>query len=167
MSAMLRSIFRSQNGSTMIEVLVTIVIISFGLLGVAALQVTGLKNNKSAVDRSQASVMAYDLIDRMRVNRKQTKDGNYNTGTTLISWNGSAIAGGVTFSGMADKDVTDWITTVSKRLPEGKATIEAAANATVIRITIQWDDSRGSGGGSTQTLSVETQGCGADASCYL
>lgn len=167
MITMARSTHRPQTGSTLMEVLVTIVIISFGLLGMAALQAAGLKNNNSAVLRSQASIMAYDMIDRMRVNRKQTKDGAYNTGTTLISWGGGAITPSMALTGMASTDITDWIKTVTYRLPDGKAKIEAAANATVIKITIQWDDSRGASGSSTQQFAVETQGCGTDTSCYL
>jgi len=161
-----RTVRHQQSGSTLLEILVTIVILSFGLLGVAGLQMVGLKNNKSALYRSQASIMAYDMIDRMRVNRKQTQDGGYNTGSTYISWSGGAISG-ASFTGMANKDVADWIETVSTRLPSGKARIEAASKATTIRITIEWNDSRGVGGGEAQSFSVETQGCGNNSTCIL
>ena len=166
MTAAVKFACRSQAGTTLTEVLVTIVVISFGLLGVAALQAVSLKNNKSALFRNHASMMAHDMIDRMRVNRKQTKDGSYDTGGAPIAWTGSAISPEFTSTGMAKTDVTDWIKGVSKRLPAGKAKIKAAASANVIQITIQWDDSRGTGG-STQEFSFETQGCGSDANCYL
>lgn len=140
----------------MLEVLVAIVIITVGLLGVAALQLTGIKNNHSAMSRSQALVMAYDLLDRMRVNRKQTKDGKYDTAAAFVS----TTPGGA--SGMAKTDLDDWLQTLGKRLPSSKARVDAAAKATIIRVTIQWDDSRGTGGGTSLRLSVESQGCGDD-----
>jgi type IV pilus assembly protein PilV len=53
---------------TLVEVLVTLVLISVGLLGVAALQLTTLKNNQESYVRSQAAMLAADILDRMRSN---------------------------------------------------------------------------------------------------
>ncbi len=57
-----------QSGFSLLEVLIAIVITSIGLLGLAAMQATGLRNNHSAYHRSQATVLAYDIADRMRSN---------------------------------------------------------------------------------------------------
>lgn len=57
-----------QSGFSMLEVMISIVIASIGLLGLASMQATGLKNSHSAYHRSQATVLAYDLADRMRAN---------------------------------------------------------------------------------------------------
>jgi type IV pilus assembly protein PilV len=59
---------RMQNGFTLIEVLVALLILAIGLLGVAALQFRGLQYNHDAYMRSQANVLAYDIADRMRLN---------------------------------------------------------------------------------------------------
>ncbi|WP_206606719.1 type IV pilus modification protein PilV [Steroidobacter cummioxidans] len=67
MSLQLRSP-ANQRGFTLVEILVTVVLISVGLLGVAALQLTTLRGNQDAYVRSQASVLAGDILDRMRVN---------------------------------------------------------------------------------------------------
>lgn len=53
----------------MVEVLVAILILSFGLLGLAALQVGSLRHNQSSHQRGQAILIAYELADRMRANR--------------------------------------------------------------------------------------------------
>ena len=55
-----------QRGFTLVEVLVTVIIISIGLLGVAGLQLAAMRSNHSAYLRTQATIAAYDLIDRMR-----------------------------------------------------------------------------------------------------
>lgn len=55
-------------GFTMLETLIAILIVSFGLLGIAGIYVTGVQNNKSANLRTLATQQAYDMADRMRAN---------------------------------------------------------------------------------------------------
>ena len=57
-----------QSGISLVEVIVTILILSIGLLGMAALQNTSLKLAYDSYLRTQASFLAYDLIDRIRAN---------------------------------------------------------------------------------------------------
>jgi type IV pilus assembly protein PilV len=52
----------------MLEVLISILILSFGLMGIAGLYVAGVQNNKSANLRTLATQQAYDMADRMRAN---------------------------------------------------------------------------------------------------
>lgn len=60
---------RRQRGFYLLEVLVSLLVLAIGLLGIAALQAQGLRNNHDAYTRSQATMLAYDIIDRMRANR--------------------------------------------------------------------------------------------------
>lgn len=53
-------------GFSLVEVLVAVLVLSVGLLGLAALQVTGLRASDSARMRTEASMAAYDLADRLR-----------------------------------------------------------------------------------------------------
>jgi len=66
-----------QSGFTMIEILITVLVLSIGLLGLAALQVTGLKESQMAYMRSQAVLLAYDMADRIRANPAAARDGDY------------------------------------------------------------------------------------------
>lgn len=125
----------AQRGISMVEVLVTVVIISFGLLGVAGLLATGLRNNQSSEWRTQASVLAYDMAERMRGNRQAALDGLYATGTSA--------------SGVPATDKTDWSALLAARLPSGSGTV-AMTDIRYYTITIQWDDSKGAGGGATE-----------------
>lgn len=59
---------RSQSGATLIEVLVTVMLLSFGLVGLAGLQYNGSKFNHGSYLRSQGTALAYDQLDRMRSN---------------------------------------------------------------------------------------------------
>ncbi len=63
----LNSYKHSQHGVGLIEVLVTLVILSVGLLGVAALQFTGSFANKDAISRTQADIVASQIVERLRV----------------------------------------------------------------------------------------------------
>jgi type IV pilus assembly protein PilV len=57
------------NGFSMIEVLIALVVLSVGLLGLAALQAEGLRGSSSALQRTGAVAYASDIADRMRANR--------------------------------------------------------------------------------------------------
>lgn len=58
----------SNLGFTLIELLVSIVIFAIGLLGLAAVQVTGLKDSQASSSRLLASQIAYDMADRIAAN---------------------------------------------------------------------------------------------------
>lgn len=120
-------------GVSLIEVLVALLILSVGLLGLAGLQTASLQYNHSASLRTQANNFAYDMADRMRVNRNAAVDGHYN-----IDKGGSLPTG----NSVADQDVAEWVQTVRNTLPDGDASIHVNNNATGT-ITIEWDDSRG------------------------
>lgn len=68
---------RLQAGLTMIEILVTIVVVSVGLLGLAGLQITGLKGTSNSAMRTQATVLANDIAERMRANIAAVDDNRF------------------------------------------------------------------------------------------
>lgn len=67
----------NQKGATLIEIMVSIVVMAIGLLGLASLQVNALKYQKTASQRSEAVQAAYDLGERMRANWPMTTPQNY------------------------------------------------------------------------------------------
>jgi type IV pilus assembly protein PilV len=68
---------RHHAGFTLIEVLVTVVVVSIGLLGLAGLQINGLRANVSSEARSKATLLASDIIERMRANPLGVVNNNY------------------------------------------------------------------------------------------
>ena len=58
----------NQKGFTLVEILITIIVLSIGLLGLAGLQISGLRANMSSEARSKATVLANDIAERMRTN---------------------------------------------------------------------------------------------------
>jgi type IV pilus assembly protein PilV len=76
---MTRAISRSNRaaGFSLVEILVALVILSVGLLGLAGLQTSSLRAGDDAYLRSEASILAYNLIDRMRANPAAAKAQDY------------------------------------------------------------------------------------------
>lgn len=132
----------------MVEVLVTIIVLSVGLLGLAALHATGLKNNQSAYWRSQATMLAYGIMDSMRSNRDAALEERYDVGIADAAPEGTTVA---------EVDVANWLNTLSTTLPVGDGAIDCAVATSVCKITVQWDDSMGEGGSNAQTFEVLTE----------
>jgi len=65
----------SQSGVALIEVLIVFFVLGVGLLGMAALQMNSIQYNQDAYIRSQATVAAYDILDRMRLNKSVATAG--------------------------------------------------------------------------------------------
>lgn len=140
---------RKQTGSSLVEILVTILIVSFGLLGVAGVIGNGLKNNHSSYARSQASWLAADIIDRMRANRAAAEA----VGKPYNLAIGSSPAG----TTVAATDLTAWRAALGATLPSGTGSVSMDAATLKVTVTVQWDDSRAAGGLSTQQFVVETR----------
>jgi type IV pilus assembly protein PilV len=144
MNPVLRKSSRAR-GMTLVEVLVALVVLSVGLLGIAALQMTSLRNNLGAHLRSQATVLAYDITDRMRANRTRANDSNdYIRGFGPVA----APAADAT---LKDLDLYAWKNALRNTLPGGDGQIERVGN--VFRITIRWTEQ----GGIVQTFTTHTQ----------
>lgn len=127
------------SGFTLIEVLVAILVLSVGLLGLAALQATGLRNNHSATLRTIATLQAYDLADRMRANR--TGLANYNVAFGVIPAALDCEAVSCTPGQMALFDLSRWNTANDNLLPAGTGEVRNAAG--IFTISLRWTDSAG------------------------
>lgn len=136
---------RQSAGFSLIEVLVSVLVLGSGILGMASLQLNALKYNQVAAVRSQATFLAYDITDRMRANRTKARAGSYD-----ISLNASAPAG----SNIVATDLQQWRAALDEQLPDGKGAVQRDAGKFII--TVQWDESRVAGAASQQFV-YETQ----------
>jgi type IV pilus assembly protein PilV len=131
-----------QTGFTLIEVMVTVVVLAIGLLGLAGLQTTALRFNNSANYRSQATNLAYDMADRIRANRQAAlNNGDYDAQNFENPPPDCAV---VALAGtLAVQDIQAWRNALACTLPLGTGSIARTAGTNVFTITVQWDDSRG------------------------
>ena len=120
-----------QSGVTLIEVLISLLILGIGVLGAAALQLNALKYTDSATLNSQASFIAYDMMDRIRANPA----GNYNI--TSIS----SVSSTTALTDPRALDLSDFASNITSMGGTGaNGTINVTNNVAVITIT--WNDSR-------------------------
>lgn len=118
-------------GVSLIEILVTVLVLAIGLLGLAGLQGTSLRNSQSAYARTQATHLAYEITDAMRANITAARNGAYN-----IAYAGAPAGGGI-----AEADLTAWVNRITTLLPAGQGQI--TQNGDTFTISVRWDDSRG------------------------
>lgn len=137
-----------QIGFSLLEVMIAVVIMSVGMLGIAALQTTSSVFTESSMHRGQAATLAVEIVERMRVNVTEAKAGNYDiSGLPTLTINCIGPSKDCSTSEMKDHDLRVWSGRVAALLPSGDATINSGAdNGTDpvdITVTLQWDDSRG------------------------
>ncbi len=146
-----------QQGVTLIEAMIALLVISVGLLGIASLQITAMNQNTSSLNHSQAVWMAYNMADRIRANTN-AQFLNYNGIDTSVGYSQDCLTVNCSAAQMLVADAADWETLVGN-LPAGRGTI--ASNADGLLVTVMWDDD---GTGATGTA------CGTnpavDLTCY-
>lgn len=146
-----------QSGFTLLEVLVAMLVLSIGLLGLAGLMAASMRNNESAYHSTQATWLAYDILDRIRANRTGAQAGAYN-GATLGS--PAACSTAAATGSIAAQDIGNWKNALACALPAGDGEIAVTttgANQDRIRVTVQWNDSRATSGSAAQQIVVESQ----------
>ncbi|MDP2431879.1 MAG: type IV pilus modification protein PilV [Pseudomonadota bacterium] len=154
-----------QSGLTLLEVMITVVILSLGLLGLAGLQLTGLKNNRDAYNSAVSAQVMQDMAERIRADLTGMRADSYDS--LNISADASQCVAGVavTLSNRAACQLT--------ALPLGTARIrEVSANSNSFYVAVLWRDQQmnGASGWTTDTTgNPATTACGtavADTKCY-
>ena len=120
---------------TLIEVLVTLVSASVGLLGIAALQLVSLKTNQEALIRVHASTLAGSILERVRANRHGLDAGQYDD----IAFNEVGEPGS-----RAHIDLTTWQHEIDAQLPGGvvnaAGSIRRLPSSNIVIVTLRWGE---------------------------
>ena len=133
---LLRNRRSRQAGFTLTEVLIAMLVLAIGLLGLAALQAYGIRFNTDSYIRSQATNLAYDLMDRIRANRSELD--TYLDEPDLTAFDGEVC--NPTGVG-ALNDLACWYAMFDATLPEASPTILAdAGDPNYIVLTLSWPD---------------------------
>lgn len=127
-----------QQGSSLVEVLVTLVLVTIGLSGMMMLQIRGLEQNQSAYLQTQAIAMASDMADRMRLNKHAALDDLYRLNKADTAADFFSPAATSLEKNLAYRDLNAWLGWVETVLPKGDAVI--TRNDQVFHITLSWGD---------------------------
>ena len=144
---------RYASGFSLLELLVTLVVLSIGLLGLGLMQTTGMSLTKTAYARTQAMMLASDIADRVRAN--EASAANY-VGNSVTTPTTPGCIAGTTCTGplLAASDMADWSNRLLLELPGGagkildstSAATACPGNATTtvvagfMRVLITWNE---------------------------
>lgn len=163
-----------QSGFSLLEVLITLVVLSVGLLGIASMQMAGMRFTFNANEQGTAAILAQNIIDKMRANAGCIVGGNVSTCGSIGGLRGGSydaitsqpasvncVTQVCTFAQIAQSDVYDWYQALSTSLPSGTGAVQcitpaycdnnATIAAAVYVVTVCWDDGHGN---------VPPAGCG-------
>jgi type IV pilus assembly protein PilV len=144
----------SSSGFTLVEVLVALVVMSVGMLGIAALYLEGMRAGRTALYRTAAVTLAADMADRIRANS--------NAGAAYAGTGPGADAGCVngavdcTAIELAGDDWFNWNNELGTQLPDGTVGEIGVAGLTprTYTITVAWPEI-GQDELATYTLSMQ------------
>ena len=118
--------YRGAVGYALLEALIAVIVASVGFIGAARMQALGMKFGNSAQSRQKATLLAYQMSDRIRANREGFKANAYSnpadngTGSKACL---SDSAGCSTPALMAAADLREWLDDVAAQLPDGKGVV--------------------------------------------
>lgn len=139
-----------QSGATLIEILITVLVLGLGLLGVGALQTRSIQANHDATMYSRAAFLAADIAERMRANPAGVRARGYERSLgSSVRTGSSCVTQSCTPAQMASYDMDQWLRLrVKSDLPEGDAGLSspnwnatgAGGSGARIRVTltIRW-----------------------------
>ena len=120
--------YKQSRGAGLIEVLVTMLILATTLLALSALQTRSLQYNQGAYFRSQANILAYDILDRIRVNK-----GDIAAYSIAVS----PFNGTIPTSPRASVELAEWRRDIDSNLPGASSGITCDGDR-VCTVTIVW-----------------------------
>jgi len=122
-----------QAGSSLFEVLVSVLMLGLGMVGVAAVHTRALQHSLYAFESSQAAYQGQAMVEIMRSRRAAALAGHYHTG-------------GLVCAAQASDEIGRWLEDVQQALGETAcAEIACPSAAQWCKVTIRW------GAASTQT----------------
>lgn len=154
----------SARGFSLLEVMIALLVLSIGLLGLAGLQTLSLKFNHQSYERTQATLLIYDIMDRILSNPLAAQAGNFDSvpAASLASAYPSAAScqtTGCSTSALANYDINAWKTQLetSKVLAQGTGSITRLnpgdLAGCVYDITVTWVENDIT---MTQTMRIRT-----------
>ena len=133
-----KKVSSKQQGFSLIEVLIALIIMSVGMLGIAGLYVQSLQAGRTSMFRHQAVTMAGDVADRIRAN--PTAGIAY----AGLGANNNCVAAGIDCDvvGMAANDIWLWDTQSVNSLPNGDVLVlfDDTVVPPIYTITVGWDE---------------------------
>jgi type IV pilus assembly protein PilV len=156
-----------QIGVSLIEVLVSVFVLAFGILGIAAMQAGALRNNQGAFEQSAAVFIAHSILDAMRASMVHDSENpgrlivrqGYATGNLICQ--DSQISSTDT---LVANDLKRWLKNIRDNLNGGVADDNACGkivcdvgDPNLCTVSVQWNNSRSLGGNAAQVVETRSR----------
>jgi len=161
-----------QGGATLVEVLVSLLIISLGLLGIGGLAASTFSYNKASQVRMSGTALVNDYADRSRLNVFGYDLGQYNLGyedelnaaaVDLSLLDIDQVIDEDAARAVAAFDRNDFMNTVANRLPQGRAVVVTnAANGRTMDIWLVWQEPQATAGEALALFQAGQRNCPDD-----
>ena len=145
----------TQRGVALIEVMIAFLLLSIGLIGYSALQVRTIKATQSSMQRTDASILAGNIMEAMRANKAAAVHPSHPY--QLPSRTCSVPP---TDGSLVQNDINAWFASLQSALGSGETCADitcsdsASAAPGVCTVNIYWDDSRALGGSRNQNVQL-------------
>jgi len=135
---------RAQRGFSMLEILITLFLLTMWLLASAGVQSSSLQFTKAAAFRTQAVYLATELAERMQANKPAAVAGSYVYGGSTITSSTDCTTSLCSSAALATFDLAEWSGRVTAALPNATVSITDAgvANPITYTIVVSWTDRR-------------------------
>ncbi|MFG1495121.1 type IV pilus modification protein PilV [Saccharospirillum sp. HFRX-1] len=136
-----------QDGATLIEVLIAVVLLAIGFLGYAQLQTRALQISNEALYQSRAAVMAESLFERLRANRDLALNGNdylfNDDGQGNLPSQPDCDLQDCSAVQIAQRDLALWLEQLKDTLPGASARLERQGHR--FKLSMEWPGQGGQG----------------------
>lgn len=155
---------KRQNGFTLIESLIAILLTALGILGILGVQMRTLANTQDTMRRTQSIRLIEDLSERIKNQASSIANASQYT-TSWIDLTQSITAPSIdcstsscTATQLAAYDKYAWLMTAKNNLPLGKARIFATADGKALGVMLAWRSNEGPAGILAPAQSVDASG---------
>lgn len=126
-----------QSGFSMLEVLVSLLIILLGALGMAGIQMLSINHTEIARYQSLAALLASSMAAEIQANRAYWGTGTAPTGITVT---GGVVTGGPGSGTVAGESLQTWATSIANVLPAATGTVNCANTPAICQVQLQWKE---------------------------
>ena len=154
-----------QRGASLIEVLVSVFVLAFGILGIAAMQAGALRNNQGSFEQSAAVFLTHSILDAMRASMQSNAAGTltvrsgYATKDFICQDNQIPSA-----DALVKNDLAAWLQNIRNNLNGGAADENAcgrivcdAKDPNLCTASVRWNNSRSLGGDQAQVVETRSR----------
>ncbi|MEQ1915207.1 MAG: type IV pilus modification protein PilV [Gallionella sp.] len=136
--------YKAERGFSMLEIMITLVVVAIALLGTAGMQAFAMKVGQGGQLRNQAVYLAADMAERIETNKPLSAASGVPGYEAIVPATVNCQANACTSAELGVRDVNNWNLQIARLLPSGQGTItrSVAGNLYTYTIVVSWLDRR-------------------------